>query len=159
MTPVRAFGPLSLACLEDTKALAKRLAPALALRDVVLLEGNLGVGKTAFARFVLEALGVAGDIPSPTFTLVQLYDVPAGPAFHFDLYRLKTPEEIEEIGFEEACGEGIVLVEWPEKARAYMPREALTLRFEMAENNGGRLVHFSASPAWENRLEGLLDAN
>ena len=150
---------ITLASIEETKALAAKLATLLRRGDTVLLEGTLGVGKTAFARFVLEALGVEDDIPSPTFTLVQNYETKVGTVYHFDLYRLKVPEEIEEIGFEDACGEGIVLVEWPEKARYFMPRESLTLFFEILANGTDRSVHLKASTAWQERVKGLLDAN
>ena len=147
--------PLSVFTLPDiaaTQDMAARLARLLKSGDVVLLEGDLGAGKTALTRFVLQALGVRGEVPSPTFTLVQLYDTPAFPVAHFDLYRLKSPEEIEEIGFDEACGQGVVFVEWPEKTRAFMPREALTLRLTLQED-GQRLVAVEAPASWAKRLE------
>ena len=150
---------LSLPDLAATIALAQRLAPLLRVRDAVLLRGDLGAGKTTFARALLQALGAEGEIPSPTFTLVQSYDTPAFPVFHFDLYRLKTPEEIEEIGFDEACADGLVLVEWPEKAQRAMPREALTLWFEEeAAPTSVRRVRVEGA-IWADRLKGILDAN
>jgi len=141
--------------IEATCAFARQLAAILMPRDVVLLRGELGVGKTTLARAVIEALGVAGDIPSPTFTLVQAYDVPQGQLFHFDLYRLKVPEEIEETGFDEACSEGLVLVEWPEKALSFMPRDALTLYLRLLPDNT-REVEIHAPSLWMQRLEAVL---
>ena len=140
--------------LAATEALAARLAPLMRARDVVLLVGDLGAGKTTFARYLLQYLGVVGEIPSPTFTLVQSYDGRDFPLYHFDLYRLKEPPEIEEIGFDEACSEGAVLVEWPEKASGYMPRETLTLTFQM-DGQGVRSVTLMPSAGWAERIKGF----
>jgi len=149
---------IELPAIESTCALAQKIAALLRPRDVVLLQGDLGAGKTTFARAALQAMGVAGDMPSPTFTLVQTYDVPVGPVFHFDLYRLKQPEEVEELGFDDACGEGIVFVEWPDKAAPYMPRETLTLRF-YKRADGLRVADISATQAWAERAREIADAN
>lgn len=147
-----------LADLAATQAMAVRLAPLVHARDVLLLVGDLGAGKTTFARFLLQALGVKGEVPSPTFTLVQSYDGARFPLSHFDLYRLKTPDEIEETGFDEACGDGAVLVEWPEKAGDYMPREALTITFRLGAD-GHRTATFSPSAGWEPRVKEFFNAN
>ena len=144
--------PVLLPDIDATQAFAARLAPRLRARDVLLLQGDLGAGKTAFARNLLQALGACGNIPSPTFTLVQSYDGRIGPMFHFDLYRLKKAEEIEEIGFDEACADGLVLVEWPEKAASFMPRGALSLRFSLSPS-GVRQVEIAAPPSWDDRLK------
>ncbi len=121
--------------LEDegaTAALGARLARALRPGDAVLLEGPLGAGKSALARAVLRAL--AGDpaleVPSPTFTLVQTYDMPGGMvAHHFDLYRLDGPDALHELGWEEALA-GIALVEWPGRLGALAPGGALRVALE-----------------------------
>lgn len=140
-----------LADLAASEALAARIASFLKTGDVLLLSGDLGVGKTTFARALLRALGVAGEVPSPTFTLVQTYDTPLFPVAHFDLYRLKIPEEIEEIGFDDALADGVTLVEWPEKALAFMPRGALRLAFGMDET-GARFVTLDGGEAWAKQL-------
>jgi tRNA threonylcarbamoyl adenosine modification protein YjeE len=124
--------------LAATEALARRLAPQVRGGDVVLLRGDLGAGKTTFARALLRVLGVGEYVPSPTFTLMQSYEGKEFPIYHFDLYRLKRPEEIEELGFDDACAEGLVLVEWPEKAEGYMPQERVELRFGI--DHDGRVV-------------------
>ena len=115
-------------------ALARRLRP----RDVVALQGGLGVGKTTLARAILRA--ASGDpgliVPSPTFTLVEVYDTPRGAFWHFDLYRLEAPEQVFELGWEEARADGIALVEWAERLGALLPHERLTVTLAM-EGDGG----------------------
>jgi tRNA threonylcarbamoyladenosine biosynthesis protein TsaE len=116
-------------------ALARRLRP----RDVVALQGGLGVGKTTLARAILRA--ASGDpaliVPSPTFTLVEIYDTPAGVFWHFDLYRLEEPEQVFELGWEEARADGVALVEWAERLGTLLPRERLTVTLAM-EGDGRR---------------------
>lgn len=106
-------------------ALANRLRP----RDVVALEGGLGAGKTTLARAILRA--AAGEpaliVPSPTFTLVEVYETPRGNFWHFDLYRLEEPEQVFELGWEEARVDGVALVEWAERLGPLLPRERLTI--------------------------------
>ncbi|BCW91072.1 tRNA threonylcarbamoyladenosine biosynthesis protein TsaE [Alphaproteobacteria bacterium SO-S41] len=102
-------------------AIAARLQPG----DAVALRGDLGAGKTTLARAILTALGHEGEVPSPTFTLVQGYDLPGLTVAHMDLYRLKQPEEIVELGFDDALAQGAALIEWPEMAEDYMPDERL----------------------------------
>ena len=117
-------------------ALARRLRP----RDVVALQGGLGVGKTTLARAILRA--ASGDpaliVPSPTFTLVEIYDTPAGVFWHFDLYRLEEPEQVFELGWEEARADGMALVEWAERLGALLPPERLTVTLAM--EGDGRLA-------------------
>jgi len=145
---------LPLPDLAATEALARRLAPLLRVKDVVTLQGDLGAGKTTLARALLRALSIHEDVPSPTFTLMQSYDAPAFPIHHFDLYRLKSPDEMEEIGFDDARADGLVLVEWPERAAARMPRDRLELRFAM-DAYGQRQVTLTPYGAWANRFEGF----
>ncbi|MFA6279470.1 MAG: tRNA (adenosine(37)-N6)-threonylcarbamoyltransferase complex ATPase subunit type 1 TsaE [Bdellovibrionales bacterium] len=143
--------PLPLPDLAATRALAQRLAPLLRRGDVIALCGDLGAGKTTFAQFLLKALGAQGDITSPTFTLAQVYETPRFPVYHFDWYRLKAPHEVEELGFDEALGEGVSVIEWPEKAESYLPRGILSLRFSV-EADGTRRVTMEADEAWAARL-------
>lgn len=103
---------------------AEELAPRLPAGTIILLQGDLGMGKSVFARALIRALAPqSGDIPSPTFTLVQAYDLPqGGQLLHYDLYRLEDPEEIWELGWEDAGNETqITLVEWPERLGVYWP--------------------------------------
>ena len=116
---------------EETRAIAARLAQNCKGNEVFLLQGTLGAGKSVFARAFVRSLMQADiDVPSPTFTLVQSYETPKGPLWHFDLYRLQEPDEIFEIGWEDALTSGIVLIEWPERLGPYTPPKAqyITLR-------------------------------
>ena len=121
-----------------TDRLGAVLATRLRLRDVVALEGGLGAGKTTLARAILRA--AAGDpglvVPSPTFTLVEIYDTPRGAFWHFDLYRLEAPEQVFELGWEDARADGVALVEWAERLGPLLPRERLTVT--LATEDDGR---------------------
>jgi tRNA threonylcarbamoyladenosine biosynthesis protein TsaE len=116
-----------------TEQLGTTLAGRLRIGDVVGLKGELGAGKTTLARAILRA--AADDrrliVPSPTFTLVEVYDTARGPYWHFDLYRLETPEQVYELGWEEALAQGIALVEWPERLGPLLPKHlSVTLELE-----------------------------
>jgi len=144
--------PVTLPDPEATVALARRFAPLLGAGDVLLLEGQIGAGKTAFARALIQALGVAEDVPSPTFTLVQTYEAGV-EIWHADLYRLSHPDEAVELGLTEAFETALCLVEWPGKLGADRPEQALTLQFSVVGE--GREVTFLGPPAWEARLADL----
>jgi tRNA threonylcarbamoyladenosine biosynthesis protein TsaE len=120
-----------------TAALGAMLAERLRPGDVVGLFGELGAGKTTLARGILRA--AAGDpeliVPSPTFTLVEVYETARGTFWHFDLYRLETPEQVYELGWEDALAEGIVLIEWPQRLGPLLPKH-LSVTLEM--NGDGR---------------------
>ncbi len=155
MTAVR----LELPDLEASRALARRLAPLLRRGDLVALEGELGVGKTAFARAVIRHLaGAEIEVPSPSFTLVQRYELPGILVTHADLYRIGEAEELLELDLEEALEEGAVLVEWPERAGGSLPADRLRLRFSFrpAAGEEARDVLVEAGPSWRRRLSALL---
>lgn len=137
-----------------TAALARALAPHLRGGDVIALWGGLGAGKTTFARHLLSALsGQDLDVPSPTYTLVQTYDLPAFAVWHFDLYRLETPSELDELGWDESA-QGVALIEWPGKAGDRLPRWRLDLRFNRA--GATRTAHLEPiGEDWQNRLDGF----
>jgi tRNA threonylcarbamoyladenosine biosynthesis protein TsaE len=149
--PDRAPAPIALPDLAATDELAARISELAHSGDVILLQGGLGSGKTSFARGFLRALGVREEVPSPTFTLVQAYDTDKGPVWHFDLYRLKQPEEAIELGFEEAQAEGIVLVEWPDRLGLLLPADALTIALAI-EGPKQRSAALSAGGDWQIRL-------
>lgn len=143
---------ISLPDLAATEALAAALAPLLKPGDVVGLEGSLGAGKTALARAVIRALGGSGEVPSPTFTLVQTYDLAKGVVWHFDLYRIETAEEAYELGIEEAFAEGISLIEWPEKLGPLLPADRLEIALAILPGAGARRARLAAFGHWRERL-------
>ena len=116
-----------------TEQLGATLAARLKTGDIIGLKGVLGAGKTTLARAILRAAANDPDliVPSPTFTLVEVYDTARGPIWHFDLYRLDSPEQVYELGWEEALSQGIVLLEWPERLGPLLPRHlSVTLEIE-----------------------------
>ena len=147
---------------EDTARFAAALAPGLRAGDVLLLEGQIGGGKTHFARALIQArLAADGapveDVPSPTFTLVQTYDGRGGEIWHADLYRLTSPDEVIELGLEEAFETAICLVEWPDRLGDLAPPDALTLQFS-PDGETGRRIEVIGPEKWDLILPGECDA-
>lgn len=128
---------VNLLTLADTERLAARVSARAIVGDFIGLSGPLGTGKTAFARAFLMAMAARQkappppEVPSPTFTLVQSYELGALEVSHFDLYRIATPEEAGELGLDEAQARGIVLVEWPERLGDRLPRNRLDIELSM----------------------------
>jgi tRNA threonylcarbamoyladenosine biosynthesis protein TsaE len=135
-----------------TAALAVAIAAMAAPGDIIALKGDLGTGKTAFARAFIRACGNEDEVPSPTFTLVQVYD--AGPTviWHFDLYRIRAPEEAWELGIEDAFFAGISLIEWPERLGPLLPQRRLELSFAFGDEPGARRIAIDPGKDWEARL-------
>ena len=127
-----------------TAALGQTLARTLQPGDIVVLEGDLGAGKTALARAIIRALSDDPDleVPSPTFALVQPYDTARGPVLHADLYRLGDPREVDELGLVDNP-EAIVLVEWAERAPELRDSATLNVTLEIPPGGEGRLVTLS----------------
>ena len=121
---------------EETRALGAKLAAQLRRGDVVLLRGDLGAGKSEFARGVARGLGIQGPVPSPSFTILNMYDEGRIPLYHFDWYRIHDPDEIGEMGFEEQIGgDGIALIEWSEQAPDYVPDRALKISIHTVDES------------------------
>lgn len=129
-----------------TQELGTRMALGLQIGDCVALYGDLGAGKTTLARAVLRTLGVTEAVPSPTFTLVQSYETPKLPVRHFDLYRLEDPEELFELGLDDALAEGAALIEWPENAGPYLPEDMLKITLKGA--GIGRTLSVEGPDRW-----------
>jgi len=145
---------LDLPDIDTTARIARMLAPLLRAGDVVALEGDLGAGKTAFARFLIQALGVEDEVPSPTFTLVQTYPVEGrdfDAVWHFDLYRIENPDEIDELGMDEAFETGVTLIEWPGRMGARLPADRLSIGLGLVEDR--RSMTLSGGPSWTSRLQ------
>jgi tRNA threonylcarbamoyladenosine biosynthesis protein TsaE len=127
--------PTEATMLELGAAFATHLRGA----ELVFLEGELGAGKTTFARGVLRGLGYGGHVKSPTYTLVEPYELPGGWVYHLDLYRIVDPQELDFIGFDELLSERAVkLIEWPERAGARVPRPDAVVR--IGTRGTGRVV-------------------
>lgn len=142
---------LQLADEDATLAMGAMLAPSLRTGDVVTLSGPLGSGKTTFARGLLAGLGLAGEVPSPSFPIAIVYTPPELrlPVWHVDLYRIEDAEEIAELGLDDARADAALLIEWPERrAREWPDALALTLTPESA---GGRRLTWAAGRAWAGR--------
>ncbi|HEY2032836.1 MAG TPA: tRNA (adenosine(37)-N6)-threonylcarbamoyltransferase complex ATPase subunit type 1 TsaE [Rhizomicrobium sp.] len=146
------MGDFPLAGLADTAALGGRIATGLGVGDAVALEGDLGAGKTTLARAILEGLGVTEDVPSPTFTLVQHYETPKLTVRHYDFYRIEEPSEVNELGLDEALDEGAVLIEWPERAPARIPSDALHIKLTIT-NHRSRTAHIEGPARWREILK------
>ena len=139
----------------QTALLAAALARLARPGDCLLLQGDLGAGKTAFARGFIQALVGEEEVVSPTFTLVQRYDAPGGAIHHFDLYRLRSAHELAEIGLDEAL-EGITLIEWPQLASGHLPAAALSISITAGADEKNRRFHLSgADNVWQQRLTEL----
>lgn len=134
-----------------TAGFGAALAPVMRAGDLVRLEGDLGAGKSTLARALIATLTGVKEAPSPTFTLVETYPAPKFSLWHFDLYRLETPQDIWELGLEEALDGGALLIEWPERAEGLLPQGALTLRLEIA--GSGRRLTISGDEVWGARLQ------
>ena len=155
------FPPARTHSPEETAALARALAPLLAPGDTLLLKGEIGAGKTHFARALIQArLRAAGrmeDVPSPTYTLVQTYTDNQAEIWHVDLYRICDVSELEELGLLAAFDEAICIVEWPERLGPLAPARALHLELQPGEGAETRLIRIRGDGAhWLPRIERAL---
>ena len=110
------------------------------------------MGKSVFARAFIQNLCGMTDVPSPTFTLVQMYDAPDFEVYHYDLYRLKTADEIFELDIEEAMYEGVCLIEWPEKMGGYLPKKAIKIQITPKEQGRQIEILFNSEETYKRFL-------
>jgi tRNA threonylcarbamoyladenosine biosynthesis protein TsaE len=143
---------MKLMSVKETEALGEALARALETGDVIALSGELGAGKTTLARGLVHGLGFAGEVSSPTFPIIQVYDEPEMrlPLWHVDLYRIDDPAALTELGLDEAREHGALVIEWPERLGARLWRDSLRLEIHHADS-GIRVLTASVPPAWEGR--------
>jgi len=146
---------VSLHSPDETADLARRLGANLSAGDTVLLSGDVGAGKTHFARALVQSLlAQPEDVPSPTFTLVQTYDAASGTEiWHADLYRLSDPSECEELGLTDAMEQSICLIEWPDRLADLRPQDALDITLTATDAEDHRTLTASWSdPRWDLKL-------
>lgn len=143
---------------EDTARLAELLGQELGAGDCVLLSGGIGAGKSHFARsLILSRLAEAEDVPSPTFTLVQTYDLPDAELWHADLYRLGAPDQIIELGLLDAFRSAICLVEWPDRLGSLAPEDALSIELADPDQDDTRRITLCATDdRWRQTLRKVL---
>lgn len=145
--------------IEELRGLAHILAPYLRKGDVIALSGELGAGKTTFARFLIENIaGEEVEVPSPSFPLVQSYELSRLRVFHFDFYRLADPSELDELGFDDALGEGLVIIEWPERIGDRLPADRLEVTLEETVDPQARRVMITGAGGWQRRLKRIKAA-
>src|ERR671924_1337257 len=137
----------------ELRRLAELLALELRPGDCITLHGDLGAGKTTLVRALISALlnDPEVEVPSPTFGLVQSYETVRFPVAHFDFYRLAVAEEARELGFEEAAGNGVVVVEWPERAAELLPADRLDVRLTERSDPSARGIVLEGHGHWEGR--------
>ncbi len=133
-----------------TLALGRKLATLLRPGDVVTLSGALSAGKTTLVRGLLAALGHKGEVPSPSFAIVQPYDALSPPVWHVDLYRIENAADLEELGLDDIRQEGVLIIEWPEHAGPDAWPQALALSLQVADN-GSRALTAEVPASWEGR--------
>ncbi len=149
--------PIHVQNEDETRALAGRLAGLVRTGDAITLTGDLGTGKTAFSRaFINARTAQEEDVPSPTFTLVQVYDTQP-EIWHFDLYRIEVQGDILELGWEEARRHAVILVEWPERLGSLLPRDRLEIKISFdPDSENARYIHIIPYGYWIERLKGEL---
>ncbi len=143
---------------DATRRLAQRVAPLVRPCDLIGLGGALGSGKTTLVRDLIATLaGETCEVPSPTFTLVQIYEVGGLTVWHFDLYRIARPADVIELGFEDALAEGVALVEWPERLGPLLPADRLEITLEQGPEPDARVARLAAHGGWGSRLADIVN--
>ncbi|MFB0611617.1 tRNA (adenosine(37)-N6)-threonylcarbamoyltransferase complex ATPase subunit type 1 TsaE [Aurantiacibacter poecillastricola] len=137
--------------LAAMEAFGQRIAARLQPGDVVALNGELGTGKTTLSRAIITALGHAGEVPSPTFTIIETYDHLDPPIVHADFYRLEHPSEVEQLGLDDYREGAAMLAEWPDRAGGFDNQpECLKITLEVADE--GRMAIVEPGAAWQGRM-------
>ena len=143
---------------KDTEKLARKLADIAKAKDVFALYGTLGTGKSVFARAFIQHLTGAKEVPSPTFTLLQIYEAKNFDIYHYDMYRIKSQEEVFELGIEDAFYQGVTLIEWPEKMEKYLPANAIKITMQSLDENKRLILVNSENADWLGRIKTIEKA-
>ncbi len=146
----------TLSNLDQLSRLAKRLASQLRVGDTLLLDGDLGAGKTTFIKALCQALGSPDEVTSPTYTIAQLYTSPLGPLVHIDAYRLNNPGEVWDLGYDEQMESGLTFIEWGHRVGEVFP-DALQLRLDITGENERSLEFVANSREWHSRLAAMAE--
>ncbi len=141
---------IALPDLAAMEAFGQRIAARLAPGDVVALSGTLGTGKTTLARAILAALGHTGEVPSPTYTIIETYDELSPPVVHADFYRLEHPSEVEELGLDDYREGAVLLAEWPDHAGGFA-HEPACLAIDLEKVGDGREAVVTPGTSWQGR--------
>ena len=152
---VSGIGTFKIKNEAETKVFAEAVASLSDAGDIICLFGDLGAGKTGFCRcFIRSLTSPKQEVPSPTYTLVQSYQITRQPnpieIWHYDLYRTSAEDEVVELGIEDAFSDGIVLIEWPEKAIKLLPEKRLEIHFEFSQHHEERILTLRGSEQWHN---------
>jgi len=148
---------MDLPDLQATARLANLIAAEAQTGDVILLKGELGAGKTAFARaFITSFFAADIEVPSPTFGLVQVFHAREFSISHYDLYRVKNKSELAELGLEEAFLSGVTLVEWPEIIGTPLPENRIELGLAYGKNEESRAASLTSHGSWQQRLKAIF---
>jgi len=146
----------SLNALSD---FAKKFIPILKSNPLICLEGDLGSGKTAFVKVLLEHLGYGGIVSSPTFNLMNLYEIGEYEIYHCDLYRLTNSNELFNLAIEDLIGDSIVIVEWPDLLKEIIQNEYINIKFEFNQSNKRHIVVTTRNRWNLNLLEQIYQGN
>ncbi len=140
----------------QTRALGAKLARVLCPGDVLILQGDLGAGKSEFTRGIAQGLGISGPIPSPSFTILNVYEDGTMPLYHFDWYRLNSSEELYEMGMDEyLLGEGVSVVEWPSQCPDAVPEDCLEVVFHILDETNRNIELISKGQFRNIQWEGI----
>lgn len=131
---------------DETKEIARNFASTLKAGDIIAMQGTLGMGKSVFARELIRTLSKNPEleVPSPTFTLVQIYDIEPTPIWHYDLYRIENPDEIWELGWEEGLDNAINIIEWPENLGNLLPKNHIRIAIKSGSSQNHRIVNIES---------------
>ena len=152
---------IELPSLSATQQLGALLADGLVAGDVISLSGPLGAGKSALARsIIVSANSNETDVPSPTFSLVQTYELAdTTPLWHLDLYRIENSEDAMQLGLDDAFVDAVCLIEWPDRLKKLLPKSALSIHLYLASDDdadGVRFADITAPPNWSDRIQAII---